>query len=221
MAGKNPKIRLIDKVLAQFEVDPSGWLEQELLEVSAQDIREITLVEPDGETVRYTLVCPEKGKEFELLDKEAGQEIDPSALNRLKGALASLRLEDVADPANPPHSLSKGVSPRLDFHLFDGLIYRVYPGGACEDQGPCYLRIEVDSLEPGAGTEEATPDSSSAKDKSTQEEGGEERVLEAKKQSKRLSPWVYLIPKWKHSAFMTDLKQLLAKKEENADSPQK
>ena len=39
----------------------------------------------------------------------------------------------------------------------------------------------------------------------------EEYALDAQKMNERLSPWIYVIPKWQHEAFITDLDQLLEK----------
>jgi len=105
--------------------------------------KKISCTGPDG-TLRYTFERPEKGKDFALVSSPAKRAIKQSALNRLAGALTGLEIEDVADPSSTPESLSKGISPRLDYTLFDGITYHVYPGLTCSPGIPCYLRLQVD-----------------------------------------------------------------------------
>jgi len=187
--GQESKIYLIDKHFASFHKEPSAWLEKGLAEVGANEVRKVSCLSADGKKVRYTFERPEKGKDLEPVNLPADRKIKKSTLNRLAGALSSLRMEDVVEHLDGPESIATGFPSRIEYHLFNGIIYRVYPGDACSEADLCHLRLEVDYQRPP-------------------------QALEAKQLNERLSPWVYVIPEWQHSIFMTDLDQLLEKPEE-------
>ncbi|MCP4579835.1 MAG: hypothetical protein GY846_26495, partial [Deltaproteobacteria bacterium] len=120
------------------------------------------------------------------------------------GALKGLEIEDVADPSNPPESLSNGISPRLDFTLFDGITYHVYPGITCSPGIPCYVRLEVDYKRPTASGGDVSKDKESTEDKS---DGG--LMAKAKEMNGRLAPWFFVVPERQHQAFFTTLVEML------------
>ena len=64
----------------------------------------------------------------------------------------------------------------------------------------------------GVKDENAKDDKSMGQEDSP-EKTPQEYAFEAKSLHARLSPWVYKIPQWQHTAFITDLDQLLEKPE--------
>ena len=213
MLGKDTEIYLIDKILSSFQADPSAWLEKSPVKVDAKEIRKISCLGPGGKTVRYTFERPGKGKDFELIAPSGRQDVKKSSLNRLANALSSLEVKDVENPSAPPGSIGKDTSPQVDYHLFDGRIYRVYPGNTCSATLPCYLKIEVDYQEPGPQTAEKDNAASQKKAPAATKSREEVAALTAE-QNDRLRPWVYVIPEWQHKAFITDFGQLVEKKAE-------
>ena len=139
------------------------------------------------------------------------KKVDKSALNRLARSLSSLSMEDVIDPSDNSVSTDLKKSDTLEYHLFNGIIYRVYPGKACSEDNQCYLKVEVDYQRPAAEKKPAADDKTSDDEKTSSEKTPEEMDLEAKQLNKRLSPWVYVISKWQHDSFVTDLDKLLEK----------
>jgi hypothetical protein len=125
---------------------------------------------------------------------------------------------DVEDPSAPPEASQKKTSPLLEYQLFNGLTYRIYPGKACSETMPCYLRIEVDYLKPRPVKEEKLEKASSGKKKPAAEISEEELAAKATGENARVSPWVFVIPEWQHNAFFTNLDQLLEKKPEKEKS---
>ena len=212
----DPTIYLIDTHFAHLKKEPSGWLDKTLLKVEANEVKKISSLSADGETINYTFGRAEKGEDLEPGALPANKKVDTSALNRLAGSLASLSMEDVIDPSDD--SVSKGLkqSHKLEYHLFNGMIYRVYPGKACSEDGPCYLKVEVDYQGPAAEKKPAADHKASSDEKTGAEKTHEEIDLEAKQLNKRLSPWVYVISKWQHDSFVTDLDKLLEKPEKTS-----
>ncbi len=216
MPGQGPDIYLVDQVFSSFATDAPSWLKKGPVKVAKEDVRRITCTGPDG-TVRYVVERPEKGKDLVLSNPPANREVKRSAVNRLSGALSGLEIEDVSDPSTPPESLARGISPRLDYALFNGMTYRVYPGLNCSPGIPCYLRIQVDfnGPAPRAATDEGEKRTNTAK------EGKGESTLRAETDelNERLKPWFFVIPQWQHEAFVTTLDGMLEeeKKDETGE----
>ncbi len=212
MLSKGPEIYLIDTILSSFETGPSGWLAKNPVKVDAKEVKSISCTGPGGKPVHYRFERAGKGKDFELIDPSTNHEIKKSSLNRLSNALSSLQINDVENPSAPPESIEKETSPLLEYHLFNGLTYRVYPGKACSGTIPCYLRIGVDYQRPGPAKREKAQAASSRKKEPATEKSEEELTAEATEENAHVSPWVYVIPEWQHNAFFTSLDQLLEKK---------
>ena len=180
MPGDGPDIYLVDQIFSSFASPAHSWLKKSPVTVAKDDIQSITCTGPDG-TLRYTFERSEKGKDFALVSPPTKRAIKPSAVNQLAGALTGLEIEDVADPSSPPESLSKGISPRLDYTLFSGINYHVYPGLTCSPGIPCYLRVQVDCKGDGA------------------------LMAKAGEINSRLAPWFFIVPERQHQAFFTTL----------------
>ncbi|HKI49008.1 MAG TPA: DUF4340 domain-containing protein [Desulfobacteria bacterium] len=206
MPGGGPDIYLVDQIFSPFETPASSWLKKSPVKVAEKDIQKISCWGPDG-ALRYTFERPEKGKDFALVTPPTKRPLKPSAVNRLAGALAGLEIEDVANPSTPPESLAKGVSPRIDFTLFDGITYHAYPGVTCSPGIPCYLRLQVDYQKPTAKAP-TLKDEKESKESSTKKSEGA-LIVKAKEMNDRLAPWSFVVPQWQHQAFFTTLKEML------------
>jgi hypothetical protein len=198
-----PNVYLIDKTLTAYLSGPSDWLAKSPVKVESEAVREIRCLGPDGKTVRFAFKRPAEGKPFELVMPKTDKKIKTPSLNRLAGALSSLDISDVTDPSKRPEGVMAGVSPVLVYTLFNGMSYRVYPGGRCSATTPCYVRFEVSYAPPKAEKPKETDK------KSAQKPGPDVLEKEAKAENERVSPWVFAIPEWQHKAFMTDAEKLL------------
>jgi predicted nucleic acid-binding Zn-ribbon protein len=216
-------------------------LDKGLVEVAANEVKKILCLSPDGREMRYSFERPEKGKDLEPRNLPIDRKIDKSALNRLAGALSSLRMDDVLNPSSTAESIGMEISALFEYHLFNGMIYRVYPGKASSDDDGGYLKIEAEYKKPSekkgetpeevssekeetsevssekeetseaSSEKEETSEASSEKEETSAEKSPGEYALEVKKLNERLSSWIYVISKWQHGAFETDLDQLLEK----------
>ncbi len=211
MLGEDATIYLIDEQFSLLGKKASAWLDKFLVKVAANEVKKISFLGSEGEKVLYSFERPEKGKDLEAVNLSFHQKINKSNLNRLSGALSSLQMEDVVNPSTPLESVGMGTSTRLEYQLFNGTIYRVYLGKGCSGADLCYLRLEVDYQKPFGEKVNPAEDESGKRQEASPEKTPEEYALEAKQLNDRLSPWVYVIPEWQHSAFITDLDQLLEK----------
>ena len=211
--GQGPEIYLIDKHFASFDKEPAAWLNKELVRVKTNDIRKISCLSADGKILLYRFERPQKGKEFQPIIFPTGSKLNPSALNRLAGALSSLRMEDVIHPSTTEKPIDMEIIARFEYQLFDGTLYRVFVGKACSETESCQVKLDVDYHQPAGATNEPIKDESSTKEEAGSEKTPEESAYEAKQLNERLSPWVFIIPKRQHDAFITDLNQLLEKQD--------
>jgi len=213
-------VYLIDKVLSAYQSGPATWLEKSPVQVNAAEIRKITCLGPDGTNVIYTVERSEKGKDLALAGVPADRKVKTSSLNRLASALSSLKIEDV-EPVSAESKSLDDVSVRLDYTLFDGRVYHVYPGKSCSPTVPCRIRLEVALETPRSQAPRTVAESETGAGASVEEEKAptSKAVEEAAAENSRLTPWVFTIPEWQHQALFTDPESLLEPKVEKRDAP--
>lgn len=211
---KGTEIYLIDRDFSSFKVDPSAWLDKDLLKVDPKEVKRITCVEAGGKRLRFALERPARGKDLEPVGL-TGQRVKKSALNRLAGALASIPIKDVAGLSSSPESLNMDAFSWLEYSLFDGLIVRVSLNRSCTDTKPCYLGLQVSYEKPSSDRYGTTEAGTTKKAESGRAETSRDIAVEAKNLNLRLSRWIYVIPEWKHGAFIMDPEQLVEKPGKN------
>jgi len=209
MLDDKPEVFLINRDFSYLETESREWLQKKIVDVKEEEIRKISCRSADGKKVIYTLERAKKGEAFKTVDLPEGRKMKESFLKRMEGVLSPLQLEDVANPSGME------ASAFLEFQLFNGIIYRLYPAREKSKDAPLYLTVKVDYLMPREAPEEGKTE------KSASVKSREERALEAKNLQERLSPWVYLVPKWEQEAFSTDLEQILERPDEKQEQKEK
>jgi hypothetical protein len=211
--GDDSSVFLVDRALNGYSSDPASWLEKKLIEVPAADVKRISCTNAKGD-VLYAFERTELGKDFApLVQIPKARDLDRGSLKRVSGGLSSLRLEDVAEGGQ---GFDEKASLVLTYQLFSGMIYRVYPDTACQNDNRCPIRIRAEyhpvAESPGSKVEAApTPD---GKPSSSPAPSPEEMASSAKSLNSRFTPWVFYLPKWQRDNFLTSLEQLLKKPEE-------
>jgi len=218
----DPVVYLVDKDFASYRREPEDWLEKLLVDVEDDAVRKVVCEGLDEEGVLFGVERPGEGAELVLLDPPPDKKIKKASLDILARALDTLRLDDVVDPAATLESLGIELQARLEYHTFDGMIYRAYPGKSSTDAERFYLRLEVDYKEPPEEVKEATaeepdPDKDEAEEEEQQEKKPEEMALEAKEMNDRLSAWTYEISEWKHGDFIMDLEEFFEEPEKKEE----
>jgi hypothetical protein len=219
---QDPIVHLVDKDFASYRREPADWLEKLLMDVEDDAVRKVVCEGLDEEGVRYTVERPEEGKDIVLLDPPPDKKIKKASLDIVARALDTLRLDDVVDPDASLESLGIELQARLEYHAFDGMIYRVFPGKSNTDAERFYLRLEVDYQEPPKEVEEAAAEESGTdKDDAEEEEQPEKTPAEmniaAKEMNERLSAWTYQISEWKHGDLITELDEFFEAPEEKKE----
>jgi hypothetical protein len=207
LLGNGKTVYLVDKQFESFAKSPSEWLKKDLIDVKAADVREVVCLDPDGKTTRFAFKRQAKGKDLEQVHPAPGKKIERTSLNRLAGALSGLRIEDVLDPTKGKASIGMKDSSRLEYRLFNGMVYDLYPGKKCKEAGSCYLKVGVRYENPGPTSESSGKDAHGKK----KEDAGKQVEQKAESLNKKLGRWIYKIPQWKHEALVTDLESLVKK----------
>jgi hypothetical protein len=220
MVGEDRTVYLIDSHFSSFDQEASAWLDKTLLEVPASDVQRISCRRADGKKTWYTLERPEKEKDIEPISFPGNSKVKRSALNRVANALSSLRMEDVVNPVSAPDLVKREIDTMFEYRLFNGMIYRVYLGTVCSEAEQCLLKLEVDYQGSSTAKKEKEAGEPAEKVESSPETAPEEYAIEAKQQNERLTPWVYLIPRWQHNAFITSRDQLLERPDESLSTNQ-
>lgn len=210
---KEDTIHLVDKNLNFLDKEPSKWLDKDLMKAAAEEIESVTCINPVTNVVRYAFKRPEKGKEPEAAIMPADKKIEKLAkpkISSLFGAIASFQCDDLADPAKTVVDTGLDTALSFEFRLFDGRIYKIYPGKAvAESPEKYYFKLNADYAAPQDKPEEAPKDSKEKpEDRQKKEAEKKQKQAElseqAKNTSKKLSSWTFIIPKWRYDNFISD-----------------
>lgn len=144
-------VYLVDQSFRFVDKKPEQWLKTDLLDIKAEDVESVVCATANESSTVYEAARPERGKGPELKNALADRKIKNRSVNSLFEVLAALTITDVAGVSGeiPPEKTGFGTLPHLEYRLFDGTIYRLYPGNQAEggEEG-YYLKIEVDYEEP-------------------------------------------------------------------------
>jgi hypothetical protein len=207
--SKDPEIYLIGANFDYLEKEPSAWLEKLLVNVNEKNVEKIICLSADGKNQRYLFESQDKEKRMALAGLPPGRKIKNSLLSPLFNGISELKIDDITDPSIDIASSGMKFTDRIEYHLFNGMVYRLYPEKECSEDKPCHLKLEVGYQQPGSPKQE--PPDKQATEKGATEKSPEEMAIEAKQLNERFSPWVYVIPEWQHNAFITTFEDLLEK----------
>jgi len=199
MPAKESTIYLIDKNFRFLEKKPSEWIRKELMKINADKIESISCYSLSGKKPLYTLKRPGKGKDPEFVNLPPGKNVVTSKIYEVFGALSSLTIEDITPAVEDISPEGDKNEYRMEYHLFNGMIYNIYPGKAA-DKEEFFLKAQVSCTSPPQKADDA---------ESAVSEKADEQNLDAEAQQldKKLSPWRYIISEWTHKRFITDLKE--------------
>jgi hypothetical protein len=225
-------IYLVDQTFGFIGTQPRDWIDTDLLNIPSKDIETVTCIDPVDQSVIYVVKRPERDAPPELQLPIDDKSIKNRTIDSLLDSLSSLNVRDVAGYLGEISAdTGFGTLPYLDFQLFDGTIYHVYPGKKVnDDQEGYYLKLEVsyvksdnshtESADENPGkisaetldqvNNEPIKDSESMKIPPV-ETIPEEPAINSHNLNQRLSTWVYIISDWEHQSMVTDPEVFLEK----------
>jgi hypothetical protein len=236
--GENT-VYLVDQTFRSVGKQPREWIQADLLDIPSTDIETVTCIDSELQSAIYSVKRPERGASPEFHPPVDNKSIKSRTVELLFDTLSSLRVQDIAGPIEKVSEeiTGFGTLPYFDFQLFDGTLYRIYPGKKASDEhGGYYLKIEVSRVKSENGHEksaaespEETPvesnypiDNEAAPDNGSGEISHvainpEEPAIEAYNLNRKLSPWVYIISDWEHQSMVTDPEAFFEDKDGNGN----
>lgn len=238
MPIKEKIVYLVDKDFKYMDKKPEDWLSKELVDVSSEDIAQVVCKDSEG-NVLYTLKRPEKGKSPEFVDVPEGKKIISSKLNDVFGALSSLKIDDVADPKLSADKTGFDKPVCFEYSLFDGKNFTACPGKKLEsDENKYYFQVKAGYKEPETKQEDTkkedpapATDAPAKPELVKDDDAGKEKEADKKEDVKdpaqlaadadelnnRISPWTYVIPKWKAERLISNTEDFFEKPKEETE----
>lgn len=192
MFDRSERIYLVDSGFDDLKATPREWMDIPIIEAPAREIERIECYRPGLDNPAFVFMRSEIGGALMPSICPGNQSVDETVLKKMEWAISYLPLEDVLPLSVDPATIGLLDSIRLEYHLFNGMIYRVYPCAPCDAKTPCFVKIEVDLQKKPTGNES-------------------DKVAKLVRDlSDRLGPWVYKISEGHHSSLITDLEKLKA-----------
>jgi hypothetical protein len=227
MLAKSDTVYLVDKELRDINPQGAQWINIDLMDVQADAVQEVICTSAKGETQQpvYALKREKKGENPKFVNPPEGKKVLDSKINSVFGALSSLKIDDVADPALKPEDTGIGSGSCIKFSLFDGTVYTACPGKAVKDDPEkFYLTLKAAYVEPPKPAGETPkPDAEPGKQvpevpkpepaksgtdtaTGTQESKPDTAKLaaQADELNKKIGSWTFILTKWKMERLTTD-----------------
>ena len=218
---------LVDGSFRFLKTAPSDWLDDEILDIKADDVASVACYAGSQADPVYTLTRPGKGEAPQMAPVPSGRSVDTAKIEQVFDALAPLTLDDVAaaDEKNPKEN---GADVRkLVYRLYDGRQITLFP----ESDGNENYRVRVTAeqiqgqtadtdaagAESTAGGDDQSDKDSEAKAADVETEAEAPQVKTAEQINEDLRPWVFLIKKWQYDSLITQPDALLENVEEKTD----
>lgn len=191
---------LVDQEL-QADREVTQWLERDVLDIAAEELQSLRIVQPDGEVLA---VSRDDLGIFVLEDLPEGRTLaGPTGPEALARALAGLRMDDVrpADGWAPEETPTTAV-----FRLRNGMVIEARSWAEGEETWVAFAaRVEAAGNET---SEVAGPAGEATEDEGAQERGPPPEEAAAKL-NQRLGPWLFRLPAWKQEALLRRVEDLL------------
>lgn len=193
---------LVDRSL-ELPKKRTDWLDQAIVDITDQEVVEVSIAHPDGEKIRIVKVSADD-ENFNLQDIPEGREIRSAwTVNAPANALAGLTLETVAPESDIGWSGAVQFSLiTADRLVLDADLVRIEPSEEDESgSAEHWLRLKA-----GVYSTALEPDTEPSRTP-------EETSARARELNQGLEGWAYRIPQYKYDAMAKRLEDLLTSQE--------
>ena len=171
-----------------FGTETTDWLDTNLLDISGDRVRQVSVTHPDGETVLVTKTDTAQTN-FSLDSIPEGRELLYDSVANVTGnVLERLRFDDVAKADESEDAIL------VEFLTFDGLSVTAH-ASETDDQGWVRFTADYESVETTAEGEDG--------------ELGLDAEIEAAELNQRLADWSFQIPRFKYEQMTRRTEDLL------------
>ena len=215
VATDREHVFLIGETLDEASPVDKDWMDTEaFVNVDGESVVSVDVVGATNGAVH--IERPAAGGDLALKTIPAGKEINTAKVSRLKGALAYLRFDDLADPNIP--AVEAGFDKPVTYKAVTkkGEVYTVTLGKFDKGDARRYAKIAV-SFDAAAfvpPAQAAGTNAPSAKDDAVKKAAEDVKTLNDK-----ISPWVYLLDRYTADSMAIGAEELLANKPPPAEPP--
>jgi len=200
------KVFLVAKTLSRLTEDAKSWLDDEFINVSANDILEMTVTGPERDAI--ILRRAKAGDALTLEDARAGEgTVDSAKVNQLTGGLHYLGFDDVAAPTLTAEKTGLDRAIVVKARTIKGRRYTLRIGNTLNnDTFDRYMQVSVTYAPPA--TEKTAPDDKTKNRDETKALAGRTQALNAK-----LSPWIFVLKSYRAGPLLMKREELIKKPE--------
>ncbi|HIE00375.1 MAG TPA: DUF4340 domain-containing protein [Thiotrichaceae bacterium] len=199
------------------------WLEEEIVDIDGDNVRQISITHPDGESLLISKATPEN-KDYQIADLPDNASIkSPYTLRSLAGTLSHLNLDDSV-PASDI-KFAKQKTHRAVFSTFDGLeitLFTMKKDDKHYAQLSAAFNPEMVWVEPPK-SDEALPKDSIHQSVAAHDEMKDEPEVDIKQQAETLNAkfkgWVYELAAYKVDDLEKKREDLIEVEEPAAQEP--
>jgi hypothetical protein len=220
MLPEENKVYQVDKSYPFLGKKPADWIEQQLLNVKASAIYQVTCYASNQQPL-YTLQRKEKGSAPRFLEIPEGQKSAQTKIDLVFDALSPLSIEDVATKADAASGQpgSQQSAYQFEYQLYNGLVYTLWPiqkktekDGKEADEYRVNVQVTYRQPVPTEEQKEEKADDTNTETDEKHKTATPPPEL-AKQLNTKLSPWSYMISKWVYDSFVTDTQAFIQKDE--------
>lgn len=188
-----------------FPRNISQWLEPGIIDVRGDRVQQVTIRQPDGETLTVSKSAQD-AQNFDVADVPEGRELLYAGVaNVIGNSLRELNLEDVEPAAATPAEQPVDV----EFRTFDGLVVRV----SGTERGDAAWVTFIASFDPEQAARFAPPAPAADGDANTAAQpavpDAADAAAEAERINQRVGPWRYKIAGFQYDQMTRRMADLL------------
>lgn len=211
------KVFLVAKTLDRLTENAKTWLDDEFVNVPAQDIMEMTVTGPDRAPITLR-----RAKEDDLLTLESISEkegaADAGKVSQVSGALNYLGFDDVAAPTLTAKEAGLDRPIVMKVRTRQGPLYTISLGNTLpNDTFDRYAQVSVTYEPPAAAKPAADDKDAEAKpgDNAQKKKDEEAKVLadQTKALNSKLSSWIYVLKSYRAEPFLVKREDMIKKPE--------
>jgi hypothetical protein len=233
-------VYLVDESFRFLKKKPAEWIQQNLLDIEEAEVRQVACYPAGADKPRFTVSRPEKGKPAALMEVPKDRKADPVKIEQLFGALAPLKIKDIAAERQVPAPAMEDAL-HLTYTLYNGQQIHIFPhkvgdGDNAHYELKAFVTYQAPPEDAAAGAaakpaanaaEEAAADTAQKASSDTDQNTAtpeEEKAPTAEEVQAltddlgaKLGGWTFLIEEWQYKSFITEVGGLLeeVKKEES------
>jgi hypothetical protein len=192
---------LVDREIDVF-TEALDWADTTIVDINASEVAEVEIIHPGGERVLVTRISADQ-TDFDFVGLPEGRETRSSwAVNSLGSVFSMLRMESV----RPQDSLDWSDAVKLRLLMFSGVEIMA---DMVEANGEYLLRLKADHPAANVVRDQSQENESSIEQQEIKKQAADDVAKTVDDINRRVSGWLYAIPKYKYDTMVSKPEDLL------------